>query len=149
VVGLALVISEFFVHPGTVLPGIAGLVLILVALIMAMVDMYPGTPALPTLPQIKLPVENLVISFAIALAMMFVLARFLPETPLFRRLVSQSASGVESVARQQEQQAGRVGQQGVAISNLRPGGKAQFGNDILDVITQGEMISKGQKVRIL
>ena len=58
VVGLALVISEFFVHPGTILPGLVGMILIFIALVMAMVDMYPGTPALPTLPQIKLPVQQ-------------------------------------------------------------------------------------------
>jgi len=43
----------------------------------------------------------------------------------------------------------RIGQQGVAVSNLRPGGKAQFGDEILDVISQGELISSGQKVRIV
>ena len=50
---------------------------------------------------------------------------------------------------QELQQASRLGQTGVAISNLRPGGKAQFGEQILDVITQGEMITKGQPVRII
>jgi membrane-bound serine protease (ClpP class) len=38
---------------------------------------------------------------------------------------------------------------GVAISPLRPGGKAQFGNDILDVISQGELIDKGSRVKII
>jgi membrane-bound serine protease (ClpP class) len=64
-------------------------------------------------------------------------------------LVSNTASGVTSVAAQQQQQSSRVGQQGVAVSNLRPGGKAQFGNDILDVITQGDMVPKGKAVRII
>src|SRR5437879_13831694 len=59
VVGLALVVSELFVHPGTILPGLAGLFLIVVALVMAMVDRYPGRPALPTLPQLELPLRNL------------------------------------------------------------------------------------------
>ena len=42
-----------------------------------------------------------------------------------------------------------MGQVGFALSPLRPGGKAQFGEDILDVVTQGEMLSKGQRVRII
>jgi membrane-bound ClpP family serine protease len=50
---------------------------------------------------------------------------------------------------QEKEQARRVGERGVAISPLRPGGKAQFGEEILDVITQGEMIPKGASVRIL
>ncbi len=149
VIGLALVISEFFVHPGTILPGLVGMALILVSLVMAMVDMYPGTPAMPTIPQIKLPVENLMISLVSSLVIMIILARILPKTPVYRNLVSQGASGVVSEKAQLQQQASRIGQQGVAVSNLRPGGKAQFGDEILDVITQGEMISQGQKVRIV
>lgn len=149
VIGLALVISELFVHPGTILPGIAGILLILVSLVMAMVDMYPGKPAMPTLPQIRLPVENLMLALLCSLVIMALLARILPKTSIYRTLVSQSASGVSTVAAKGQEQASRVGQTGVAISNLRPGGKAQFGNDILDVITQGEMISKGESVRII
>jgi membrane-bound serine protease (ClpP class) len=149
VIGLALVVSEFFVHPGTILPGVAGLVLIMVALVMAMVDMYPGTPVWPTLPQLKLPLQNLTIAMAASFVIAIILARILPNTPLYGTLVSRSASGVTSVKEQQQQQTSRIGQSGVAISNLRPGGKAQFGEQILDVITQGEMIAKGQPVRII
>jgi membrane-bound serine protease (ClpP class) len=149
VIGLVLVLSELFLHPGTIIPGLVGFVLILVSLVMAMVDMYPGTPALPSLPQLKLPLENLTIALTCSLLLAAILARFLPKTPLFRALVSQGASGVTSSVNQELQQASRLGQTGVAISNLRPGGKAQFGEQILDVITQGEMISKGQPVRII
>jgi membrane-bound serine protease (ClpP class) len=149
VVGLALIISEFFVHPGTILPGLVGAILIFIALVMAMVDMYPGTPALPTLPQIELPVRNIVVALGVSLVIMAVLARFLPKTSIYRRLVSQGASGEVAMVEQQREQASRLGEKGVAISNLRPGGKAQFGNDIVDVITQGEMIEKGQAVRII
>lgn len=149
IVGLALVISEFFVHPGTILPGVIGALLILVSLIMAMADMYPGTPVIPTFPEIQLPLKNLGIALAGSLIIMAILARILPKTPMYRTLVSSAASGDASVLQQQKQQATRIGQQGVAISNLRPGGKARFGDEILDVITQGEMISKDQPVRII
>ncbi|MDB6124823.1 MAG: hypothetical protein JWQ71_3816 [Pedosphaera sp.] len=149
VIGLALLISEFFVHPGTILPGIVGLILIIISLVMAMVDMYPGTPALPTLPQLRLPLQNLTIAMGVSIVIAILLARILPKTSIYGALVSQTASGVTSVAEQQQQQTSRIGQTGVAISNLRPGGKAQFDQQILDVITQGEMISKGQPVRII
>jgi membrane-bound serine protease (ClpP class) len=149
VIGLGLVISEFFVHPGTILPGLIGAALIFVSLIMAMVDMYPGTPMLPTLPQVELPLKNLGIALAASLLIALALARILPQTPVYRTLVSRTASGDVSMLQQQKQQATRIGQLGTTISNLRPGGKARFGDDILDVITQGEMISKDQPVRII
>jgi membrane-bound serine protease (ClpP class) len=149
VIGLALIISEFFVHPGTVLPGLVGAALIFVALVMAMVDMYPGTPMMPTLPQIEIPVRNIIIALGISLVIMALLAKLLPKTSVYQRLVSHGASGEAVVTEQKREQALRIGEKGVAISNLRPGGKAQFGNDILDVITQGDMIAKGQDVRIV
>jgi membrane-bound serine protease (ClpP class) len=149
VIGLALLISELFVHPGTILPGLLGAVLIFIALVMAMVDMYPDMPTLPTVKQVRLPVENIVMALGISLVIMAVLAKFLPKTSIYQRLVSHGASGETVMAEQQREQASRIGEKGVAISNLRPGGKAQFGNDILDVITQGEMIARGQAVRII
>ncbi len=149
IVGLALLISEVFVHPGTILPGIIGLMLIFVALVMAMADVYPGMPALPTMPELQLPLTNLIIALGVSLVLMLALARILPKTSVYRVLVSESASGVTTTTEQQKQQASRLGHQGVAISNLRPGGKAQFGEDIVDVVTQGEMVAKGEKVRII
>jgi membrane-bound serine protease (ClpP class) len=149
VIGLALVISEFFVHPGVVIPGIIGAILILVSLVMAMVDMYPGMPAMPDFSQLVVPLRNVMIAIIISVVIMMLLATVLPQTSLYRPLISTSASGVISEKQSLVDQALRVGQKGVAISNLRPGGKAQFGNDIIDVITQGEMIAKGQGVRII
>lgn len=149
IVGLGLVLSEFFVHPGTVLPGIIGVALILIALVMAMVDVYPGGPMLPSLPQMRFPLEELGIALLVSICIMAILARVLPATPVYRRLVSTGASGVSSIAKMEKEQASRVGQVGTAISNLRPGGKAQFGHEVLDVITRGDLIAKGQQVRII
>ena len=68
---------------------------------------------------------------------------------MYKDLVSQSASGMTTLAANQQQQAALKGQVGVAVSTLRPGGKAQFGERILDVISQGDMVAKGTKVRIV
>lgn len=149
VVGVILVIIEFLVVPGTFIAGITGAVLMLVALVMGMVDSYPGTPLLPTLPQLQLPLRDLSVAALVSFGIALLLARFFPQTPLFHRLVSQTASGVNSVAALQAQQATRLGQIGVAISPLCPGGKATFGDQLLDVITRGEMVEKGRAVRII
>ena len=58
VVGLILVLLELLVFPGTIIAGIAGAVLMLVALVMGMVDMYPGTPVLPSFPQLQVPLRD-------------------------------------------------------------------------------------------
>ena len=149
IVGLVLVALELFVFPGTLILGLGGAGLMLVALVMAMVDVYPGMPALPNLEQLRPRAISLLITFGGAAAGIWVLSLILPKTSLYGRLVSQSASGVASGVAAAQEQEGQVGQVGVAISPLRPGGKAQFGEQILDVITQGDMISKGQRVRII
>ena len=42
-----------------------------------------------------------------------------------------------------------VGQTGIAVSYLRPGGQAQFGSRILDVLTDGEIIKVGKAVSVI
>jgi membrane-bound serine protease (ClpP class) len=149
VIGLALLALELFVFPGTTLLGLIGTALMLVALVMAMVDVYPGMPALPTFKMLELPLRDLFIAFLGGAVVVVVLSRWLPKTSFYGKLVSQAASGVTTAAKLERQQMSRLGQVGVAISALRPGGKAQFGNEILDVISQGELIDKGQRVKII
>jgi membrane-bound serine protease (ClpP class) len=149
VVGLALLALELFAFPGTTALGLIGSALMLVALVMAMVDVYPGMPALPTFKMLELPLRDLFIAFLGGAVAVVVLSRLLPKTSFYGKLISQSASGVTTEAKFEQRQISRLGQVGVAISPLRPGGKAQFGNDILDVISQGELIDKGGRVKII
>ena len=121
----------------------------LVALVMAMVDVYPGMPSLPTFKILQLPLRDLLIAFAGGAVAVWILSRWLPRTSLYGKLVSQTASGVTTVLELEQKQESRIGQVGVAVSSLRPGGKAQFGDEILDVISQGELIARGQRVRIV
>jgi membrane-bound serine protease (ClpP class) len=160
--GLILVLLEVFVFTGTLALGIAGAILMLLAIVMALVDVYPRTPesAAPSLPGLPaLPVLTvgdfnrslLVLCTALAGAALsiWVLRRFMPKTAVYHELVSTSASGMASVTQQERKHAALVGSVGLALSSLRPGGKAQFGEEVLDVITEGEMAAKGQRVRII
>jgi membrane-bound serine protease (ClpP class) len=149
IIGLGLLLLEIFLFPGTIIVGITGAVLMLISLIMAMVDIYPGMPAIPSIPQLRLPLTNLALATFAAFVIILILSRFILKTPLFTRLVSQSASGITTVVSRSTSQNSRLGEIGVTVSPLRPGGKAQFGSEILDVISQGEMIQRGTKVKIL
>jgi membrane-bound serine protease (ClpP class) len=140
---------ELFVFPGTMVPGLIGATLVIAALIMAAVDWYPGTPSLPTMPQLQLPLTNLLIAAVGSGAVLWVLSIWLPRTAYFERLVPRTASGVASVEKTAAEQAGQVGLVGVAISPLRPGGKARFGDQVLDVIADGGMIAKDSRVKII
>ena len=42
-----------------------------------------------------------------------------------------------------------VGQEGVALTQLRPSGKARFGDRKVDVVSEGELIERDSRVRII
>ncbi|HYE32442.1 MAG TPA: NfeD family protein [Methylomirabilota bacterium] len=149
ILGLALFMVELFIFPGTIAIGLAGAVLMIAALVMAMVDLYPGPFQAPSMAQLQRPLLNVFIAFfgsAIAIAM---LSQVLPRTPIFRRLVSQTASGVHSTEAHVQEQESFLGLEGAAVSPLRPGGKAQFGKAVHDVVTQGMHLPKGARVRVI
>jgi len=151
--GVVLVVLEFFVFPGTVFIGLGGAALILVSLIMAFVDIYPGTPSWPTNIRFKTSLQDSIETFGMAMVVTVVaaiiLARLLPKTPVYAEIVSQSTSGTRTEKEIEQTRATRLGQTGVAVSVLRPGGRAQFGDEVIDVITRGELIEKGQAVKIV
>lgn len=149
VLGIILLALELFVFTGTMIIGLSGAILILVALVMGMVDMYPGSPTLPTLPDLRPPLQDMGIAFAISFVLALILARFLPHTTVFRRLVSQTASGVTADAAIEAEQTSRIGRTGIALSPLCPGGKGRFDEELLDVITRGEMVARGRPIRII
>lgn len=147
--GLILLVLELFLFPGSIFLGLTGAAIMLVTVVMAMVDRYPGMPALPTLPQLQAPLEDLLYAAVGSVVLIAILARFLPKTSLYGVLVAQSASGTVAVREMEVAQERQLGAEGVALSTLRPGGKARFGEVILDVMTQGELIEKDARVRII
>jgi membrane-bound serine protease (ClpP class) len=64
-------------------------------------------------------------------------------------MVSTATSGNCSVTKIGPHQLIEQGLEGLTMSDLRPGGRAQFGDQLMDVLTQGELISKGVRVRVL
>jgi membrane-bound serine protease (ClpP class) len=149
ILGLVLVGMELFLFPGTILVGLAGAVLMLMALVMAMVDVYPGGPALPSIGQLRLPMTQILVAMLGAVATVWALGLIIPRTSLYERLVSSTTSGVRGVGEMARQHLAELGHIGVTVSPLRPGGKARFGDQILDVISQGDLVARGRKVRII
>lgn len=153
VFGVVLILVEMLFFPGVILVAALGTALMVGALFFAMVDYYPAQPwdfsfGVLARPMLNLSLAIVAAGFAIAL-----LARYLPDIPLFRRLFlsTQSVSG-PSISPQFSFQAGpeySVGDKGVARTILRPSGKALFGEILVDVVTQGQFVEEGSPVRIL
>ena len=110
-------------------------------------------PGFPATVRFRVPIVEIALNLTVALAgsvvAIWLLSRILPRTALYGALVSHSVSGESSVVIREKLQAKRLGVTGVTVSVLRPGGKARFGDDILDVISQGDMVPRNHRVRII
>ena len=73
--------------------------------------------------------------------------------PMLNRLMLKPPSAAESSPIDgksvPEQPVIAVGDWGVAATLLRPGGKAQFGDQMLDVVSDGAFLQPGVQVRIV
>jgi membrane-bound serine protease (ClpP class) len=98
----------------------------------------------------------IVIGFAGFVVIAGFLRKYLPRSNFFNRLMLTPATAktgtefeVSMTAPAQQQQPGvKVGDLGEALSLLRPAGKARFGDAVVDVVAEGEYISKGEKIKI-
>lgn len=149
-VGLALVLGELILHPGTILPGLVGALLMLGALVYAMIDRWPSDPVWPTGDQLLEPMLQLTVTFLLSIAAIVLLARLLPRTSLYGNLVLQAAvpSGSLTPARAASADC-TLGEIGEAHTDLRPSGKALFGGEPVAVVTSGAFIERGARVRII
>lgn len=143
--GIALILTEFFLFPGTLLPGFLGLALVLFAALNTMVDRYPSDPFLPTLSQLHLPAINLALGFFGGILAIILTARYLPETVLFRPFRLSTTSPSPSIPLPDSLE---IHARGKATTDLHPSGTALFGRDTIDVLTEGHFIPKGTNIEI-
>jgi membrane-bound serine protease (ClpP class) len=152
ILGTLLVLTELLFFPGVTLLALLGTAMMAGALLFAMVDFYPSQPLDFSLDLLFRPLVNLGIAVALFVLAVSLLARFLPELPFFNRLVlaTQSPTGPSMQMRTPSmfEPSVKVGEEGVARTILRPAGKAEFGAALIDVVTDGEFLDAGSRVRV-
>lgn len=157
-IGLAFVLLEILVIPGIGIAGVTGVLLILSSLVMASRRVF--------LPESERDLSNLLtdtgvvlgafVGFGIGLA---ILARYLGELPLLSRLAlaPMPSDGLPAVASLAASTAPtlpahervRVGDSGRALGPLRPSGKMQLGDEIVEVFTEGDFIPDQTEIQIV
>jgi membrane-bound serine protease (ClpP class) len=155
VLGIVLVLIEilFFAH-STIVFGVAGVFLILASLLWAMIDRYPGQTFFPTGRMLAIPLLNLFIAIAASVVAITFLARFLPRTSFYRRfaLMTSNPPGPSLAGMPREfatPLALMPGMQGIALTVLRPSGKARFADHVVDVVTEGEFIAPQTPITVI
>jgi membrane-bound serine protease (ClpP class) len=145
--GLLLILVELVFMPGTLLPGIAGLLLIFLSLLKAMVDKYPTDPFLPSYGQLQGPLSNIGLSLVFSIAGILILLRILPNTPLYQKLVL-STVNPSPLPAEASIQGLSLGTEGLTLSLLRPSGLADFGQGPVDVVAENLYIEAGVRIRV-
>jgi membrane-bound serine protease (ClpP class) len=163
-VGLGLIAFEIFVFPGHGVSGVLGAVMVVGGLIMTFVGKEPaGTPGL--LPSLQMTWNSLQTGMIVVVAglacsglLCMWLRAFLPKLPYVSRLILTATSG-ETAATGGAETMGHgadtwpfVGTVGRAVTDLRPGGSAQFaaGDDvrITAVVSEAGYVTEGTRVEV-
>lgn len=150
VLGFATLGFELFVIPGFGIAGVAGILLIAAGMILSLQGFVIPDPSLPW--EAEILSKNVVIvlsSFIGAFLISMLIVRFI--LPKVSRVISGpylDTTLEDSHADSKATMSVGPGQKGIAMTPLRPAGKMKIGDDIVDVVTEGEFLEKGMAVVI-
>ncbi|MDR3349393.1 MAG: hypothetical protein LBO03_07300 [Acidaminococcales bacterium] len=85
-------------------------------------------------------------SIAAAIVLFLLLLRRLPSSTLWNKVILKNTSSKEAGFSAGPNYENYLGQEGVSVTQLRPGGTAAIGDKKFDVLTQGEFIDAGELI---
>ncbi len=147
--GIICIAIEIFLVPGFGVFGIGGLALtVLGVVLMSQTFVIPKNTY-----QLEVLTQGvwLALGGTCGLVGGFLLMRImLPHVPLFRGLVMEASD--EAMISEQEKivdYSYLLGRQGTATTPLRPSGKAKFGDEVVQVVSDGSALSEGELVHVI
>jgi hypothetical protein len=150
--GVACVVAEIFLIPGIGVFGFGGGLLILTSLILATQTFV--------IPRNDYQFQQLSYSLSMVLATMagmgvgmFVLRKYIDTAPILKHVLLNPPTGDELEERQQREAivdySHLLNCEGTTTTPVAPSGKAQFGKELVDVISDGEFLSRGAQVKVI
>ena len=125
--------------------------MMLAAVLMSMVELPPVVPV--DLPALTFPtlmrrrsVINLGFAMTLLLGAMLILARYLPKTAIFGRLMLTAANTRAAGYTVEAAPATLIGRRGRAVTALRPAGIGDFDGERLSVVTHGTFVDQGSPI---
>jgi membrane-bound serine protease (ClpP class) len=150
--GLACVLMEVLVIPGMGIFGIGGAVMVIASIVLASQTFVVPHNSYQMAQMPKSMFSAVIAGFG-GVAAIYVFRRFLPHTPFLKNLMlTPPDEEVDTELARREQVvdlAHLLHKTGVAMTPLVPSGKARFGDDTVDVLTNGEFIAPGGQVVVL
>jgi len=161
IVGLLLLLVEIFVLPGFGIAGFLGITCILAGLFGMLIKNPPDKFPWPqTQPDWQIFIEGvwaLSLGFVGFVVLAWLLTKYLPKLQFLSGLILVPAAAKQggemeismTSPPESETMGVNLGDIGEVVSTLRPTGKVQFGDAIVDCVAQAEFLEKGSKVEII
>jgi membrane-bound serine protease (ClpP class) len=154
--GILLVLVEVFLIPGHGISGLIGVALVLLAFLGTFVPPEPATPGWgppwltlqATWDALRMGIIVLASGMIVSVVGLMFLLRFLPQTRVARGLVALNPAGAAVVLADPFATC-QVGDVGVVTGDLRPAGQARFGQEIVEVQSQGRYVEAGRRVQVI
>ncbi len=145
IVGVVLLILEIFVIPGFGITGVAGIILIIASIFMALVG---GIPFFDL--QLMSPaIVQLSVSLLLTLLSVFYLAKFLPKSKHFSKLILAEKEDASEGFVSRPSGGDLLGAVGIALTTLRPAGTAVIKDKKVDVVSESEYVQQGSKIKVI
>ncbi|MBC2602495.1 NfeD family protein [Puniceicoccus vermicola] len=159
ILGIGLFFVELFLLPGLVFPAVIGIILILGSLIWSLADIWPDQPIDWNGGTFTEPILDLVIGMVIAIVGAILLARFLPKTWIWNKLVLQSAVGRPTPGPQGASSGGNrpantpsgwpdLGATGTAITDLFPNGEVEIDGKRYQAKSRLSLVEHGTPITV-
>jgi membrane-bound serine protease (ClpP class) len=161
VIGVILLLVEFFIIPGFGITGALGIVFIIAGLVGMLVRNRPNEWPVPHGDfEWQVFIEGalgLLIGFGMFVVAAWLLAKHLPKLSTFSGLALVPPAGKKgdefeasmTISPEAMGQKLKVGDKGKAVAKLRPAGKAKFGEAVVDVVCQADFIDTGVEIEII
>jgi len=132
VAGVALLLAEVFL-PGMI-AGVLGVVCLLGAAVVGFAEFGPKVGSL-------ILMAELLAGTVLTILWM----RYFPKTPLGRKYILDPSTAAHAPTEPERW----LGHEGVALTDLRPAGSARLAGEKVDVITHGEHLESGTRVKVV
>tara|TARA_B100000900_G_scaffold370271_1_gene348667 strand:- start:5385 stop:6938 length:1554 start_codon:yes stop_codon:yes gene_type:complete len=152
VIGALLVFIEVVFFPGVVLLALPGIIMMLGGIVWSMADIWPQeTPDFDiTFDLFLTPIYNLVGGILIAVVLFMAVARFLPKSVFWDRMIlAGSVQGASQGLGSIKSERPVAGAEGIAVSDLFPTGEIEIGGQRFEARVEVGSVSKGSRIRVL
>ncbi len=151
IIGILLILVELLFFPGTLVFALLGGILVVGSMLWAMVDYWPGGTFEFTWEVFTLPVYNLTLGIGLATFGAILLARILPHSILFNRMVLATDVGHGDGTHKDagDEVNTIVGASGVVVTDCFPTGEVEINGRRYSAVVEAGSLVRGSRIRVV